>query len=934
MEVLGGVIPSSPAGRVALTAVLLILTLGMALAARSLTVDHGAESMVPSGGEDLEALHELNADFGSDEGIVVALHAPDLFSAENLARIDALSQELAALPHVESVLGPTTVQDVEGDELGPYRTVPYNEVLSGELSSEALGRRLATHPLFGGLLVGRGDPPTTAALLVDLEPMEGDPSPVVRQVRRTVAAGTGGLETYVAGMPVERADLAASVLRDQRTFAPLIFALLGATTFILYRYLAGTLVPMAVVAVSLVWTLGVVALVAGSLNPVTSLVTPVVMVVSIAGALHLMNHFLQSRADGLSRHDAVRAALRRTRVPCLNAALTTAFGLVSLWVLPIPAVRGFGLFSAAGVMLAYVLTMTMAPLFLLWLPDPPPRLSRSLREGRTVRTLDAGMGWVARNPGAASLIWIAVLAAAALGASRLRVETDIIRSLSPSSRLYRATRFIDANLTGVNSMEILVRGVDPADPAGLQRVGAFEREIADLEGVRKVIGLPDLAARVNRAYHEGDPAAERVPSGDDADEALADILWLLQEQAPRELRRMRHPEDGTLRITARVTALDTASSQSLFEHVHEAAARHDLDDVSLTGNFVIFSNMSTTLVRNQLRGIALALGLILLALVVQFRSLRLGLLGLIPTAAPILIVYGLMGWAGIPLSVPTAMIACVALGMTVDGTIHLLARLREVFDPEEGYLPALRRTLGTTGRANVFASVALSLGFCVGALSSFEPSVHFALLTGASLLFGLAGVLLLLPLLLVRFHPLGAPAGDAAARRATVGTAIVALAIVPLLQTPSRAADAPALRDQYGDEDSLEAHRGQTILLLYGQPSGLRRMKAWEDSLTKGDDPGFIVLRGLDAREARGKKTEEEVRDRLQHSVPEEIRLLIDWEGALADLYDFPEDEKVAVIVIDSAGRSCGLHAGSASSEAVDEVRSVLARAVETGNCP
>jgi len=630
---------------------------------------------------------------------------------------------------------------------------------------------------------------------------------------------------------------------------------------------------------------------------------------------------------GLARvasfEEAMVLALRQCRIPCLNAAVTTAIGLLTLWMIPVAAIRSFGLFCAAGVLLSYVLTMTLAPLLLLWLPTRP---AASLRRNRVEHFLQAIAAGVFRHPAILALAWFALLVAALAGISRLQVETDMIRALRPGSPLREATLFIDQNLTGVNSLEILIDGVATDDLPGLARVASFEE--AMLPGLRKVTGLPDLYARAHRAFRAGDPTFARLPTGPDAQEDLEDIRWLLQEQAPEQLARYVSPDGQTLRLAGRATALDTAASQRLFAQIREAAERTGLPDVRLTGNFVVLSNMSTTLVPHQVEGLALALLLIGGTLVLQFRSLRLGLLGLIPTAVPILLIYGLMGWLGIALSVPTAMIACVALGMTVDGTIHLMARFRAVFDETGDYLATVKQMLLRSGRATVFASITLCLGFCAGAFSSFIPSIHFAVLTGATLLVGLACVVLLLPLLLCLLRPLGAP-GKARNQLAPLAL----LLLLPMSATPAMPGEGVVLQDQYGKEDSVGQHRGKTVLLLYGQATGLRRMKVWEDKVGEKTTHELVILRGLDVRPVRGKKTEEEVNERLRKAVPPGISLLLDWNGDLARAYEIPA-VKMAAVVISPEGTPCGVVTGSTNPESLDRVLGLIAHAAEEGTCP
>jgi preprotein translocase subunit SecF len=655
-------------------------------------------------------------------------------------------------------------------------------------------------------------------------------------------------------------------------------------------------------------------------------------------------------------------------VPCFNAAFTTAIGFGSLVLMPIPAIRDFGLFTAVGVMLSYVFSMVLAPLLLDTLPDPPPRRAAAFRPGPLERALQKAVRVIARHPVPAAAVSVAVLALAVTGLARIRVETDLIAALRPSSPLYQATRFIDRHLTGVNSLEILVPGVSPDDPEGLRRVESFERVIRTFPGIRKVLGLPDLMARVHRAFHAGDDAWERLPAGPGAADDLADIRELLEKEAPADLARFVSGDGAMLRVATRAAAMDTSASQALFERIRAAAGAAGLEGVMLTGNFVVLSDMSTSLVRNQVQGLVPAFLMILLAMMVQFRSWRLGLLSAVPNGAPVVMVYGLMGWAGIPLSVPTAMIASVAVGMTVDTTIHLMAHFREAFASGIGYEPALEKMIDASGRAVVFATLPVALGFYVGVFGSFLPSVHFAVLTGTALLLGLVAEIVLLPLMLVLFRPLGreAPVLKAGGRE-TAGppAAILPAILAGLLLVPSGwvgadgatggadaagvaaedAAPAPApgkrsagaaallLRDQNGRRDGPGLHRGETMLLLFGKPTGLRRMKTWEKRiLAKAGDP-VRVLRAVDVREVRGTKTEAEIDARLRKDVPPEIAILVDREGELARAFALP-DAEVSATVIDPLGEACGTVSGPADEEGVARMTRMLAGVREKGSCP
>ena len=319
--------------------------------------------MLPTDGADLAQLRRCNALFGPDEIIVLALHSDRLFSADILDRIDRLTRRVAELPHVSRVLSPTNARDVDGDELGPFPVIPYRRVLDGEMTPQELGRMLAAHPLFGGILVSRDA--RTSALLIEVERLEHDSSyrsRLVDSVRELARENADGLTVHVAGIPVEKVDVARYIRRDQRLLVPLIFAVMAACMALLYRHLVGVLVPITVMAVVLVWTLGLYSLSGHSLNPVTSLLGPVILVVSLAGAVHFLNHYLVALGREAGTRQALRRAFELACVPCFNAAFTTAVGFASLALMPIPALRNFGSFAALGVMLAFPLTMVLVPL--------------------------------------------------------------------------------------------------------------------------------------------------------------------------------------------------------------------------------------------------------------------------------------------------------------------------------------------------------------------------------------------------------------------------------------------------------------------------------------------------------------------------------------------------------------------------------------------
>jgi hypothetical protein len=277
-----------------------------------------------------------------------------------------------------------------------------------------------------------------------------------------------------------------------------------------------------------------------------------------------------------------------------------------------------------------------------------------------------------------------------------------------------------------------------------------------LEGfpeITKTLSLVDLIKRLSQADHDDNPTFYQLPEDEST---LSEYLDLITGSEDREYLRFITQDLTLARISCRVKAVGTDRSQQILREVQTYLdeAFQKGEEVHVTGSMLVLSNMSTYLVSNQIKSMAAALPLILISMGLLYRSAFIGLISAIPNLVPILIVYGFMGWVGIELSVPTAMISSIVIGLAINNTIYFLSRFKLAFPKRRDYLEAIQVTLKNTGRAMISSSIILILGFWVGIFGSFKPSIYFALLTGMTLLLALISNLVILPLSLIIFRPL------------------------------------------------------------------------------------------------------------------------------------------------------------------------------------
>lgn len=718
--------------------------------AAHLGVEHDNESLRTTEVEDVRTYARFRQMFGSDEDILVAIGHERLLEPEGLELVAELTREIAALDGVRSAWSLANAEELVAGEVGaePRRLPP------PEAGAAAMRAALDRNPDFTGWLVS--DDRRAAGIVVEIEDRPGDTeyrSRLTRALRALApkVAARGG-ELHLTGVPVQKIDVSAYVERDQAVLLPAAVVVLGLTLALFLRHVSGVVVPLAVAGITVAWTTGLYSATGHELNAITALLPPVLLVIALATTIHVYDAWLHDRAPTgepetheAGRHARAARAVRAVVVPALLCAVTTAQGFVSLSVGDLPAVRQFGLFAAFGALAAFVVAMTVVPAALAHVAAP--KLRRSDEHGAMLRVLDGTARLATTRPRAVLALFGGITVVFAAGIPLVRSNTDLIGFLREDAPLRRDTEWIDRRLGGALPIDILIERRDGRpvfDLETLQRLEELERVTAAREAVAGTTSIVALVRQVNRAETGGGELV--LP--DDA-RRLGRQLDLLDESGHGLVRRFASEGMTALRLTVRLHAVGSAVSEPLVGHIRKDAARLFGPDIAFTptGSLWQVVRDSEGLVRQQVLSFGSAILLVVAAIGILMRSFVFTLLAMIPNVMPIVWTGGLMGYAGIDLSTGTAMIASAVLGLVVDDTIHYLSYFRRAHRGD--VVAAIHQTSRAVGAPVTVASTSLVLGFWVGALGSFLPTIYFSLLTGLTMIVGVACDLLVLPACLV-----------------------------------------------------------------------------------------------------------------------------------------------------------------------------------------
>ncbi len=728
-----------------------------------LVIDPTMDSLFIKKSPEFQYYAEYRQRYGSDQMVVIAMATPDLFTQERLAKLEDLSKAVSEFQEVEHVYSLASVMDLKHKFLGVEMVPAIDSAMTGYRKMSDLKKDILSNELYVKNLVSADG--KHATILIYLKPelgrsgLDRDFVGKLQDTLRNYQARD--IQFYLAGAPVEQVDFINMINRDQFVFVPLIVLLLMVSIFMIYQSLLCVVLAMASVLMTLIWTMGSIVVMGKDINLVTSLLGPVIMIVAVVNSIHFINLFVlirrHHRRDPKNIKFAILITMKQLSKPCFLTHVTSILGFASLLFDPVPAIQDFGMFASLGTFYSFVIHMVVIPVLLPVLPIA------LFQEGK-------GNLWIERiivrfiehiefkMRRLIILITILLALVAVYGLRSLEVDTSLVRQLKPTSTLAKATHFIDDHVTGVYTMAFIFRRKDGKpfiDHDSLQKIEDFKTEVETLPDVRKVNCITSLIKKVNLAV-ENKPEAYKIP---DDDKRIDTYLNEMLKRSPKDTLQWISHDFQELRMEARIRAVGTRDGDVLDMRIRELIRqRLSKDfDCEITGNITLLGKMAKKLVDYQMRGFSISFCAILLLVMVFFGSVRVGLLAAIPNLLPIVLVYGMMGFLKIELSMPTAMISGIVLGLVVDQAIHFLNRFKIEFQKRRSYLLALHYTYRYVGTSLVTSNLILCIGFASSIFASFRPTVHFGLLTALTIFIALFCTLILMPVFLVWMKPFGQP---------------------------------------------------------------------------------------------------------------------------------------------------------------------------------
>ncbi len=767
-----------------------LITAFAALGATKITMSTAVRDFFPSTDPEIVALDHIDEIFGGSDYVLIAAKADEVFTPQGLQVLEDITRGIEDVDGVHSVRSVTNMVEVQGTPWGLEVVDLLAEMPTHQSEADAVRRQMEENPQIAGILVSENGQYVLA--LAQLE--QGvDAGAVSGEVRSVIDQHRGGIVFHLSGSPLLSKAAEEYLLADLLNLFPFAVVVIVIVLALSFRTISGVLLPLVTVLLSIVWTLGVMGFIGVPLTQMSAVLPVVLLASGSAYGLHMMHRYYEENGNGNgdgrrngngrgngrgngngkdngngkgngSNSSSAGRALESVGIAIVLAGVTTVAGFGSNMFSSMTRMRQFGGFTALGVAFALLIALTFLPAVLTVLDRRRgSKHSRMARAGArsagrgsdkvrgSRRFMESVGNFVLRRPVVVVVAALALIAWSVGGLSRLKVDTDFATFFDESSVARRDFDLIRTEFGGVDTIQVLVEG-DILDPLTLNAMDRAQQDFQEGSGFGKAFSIVDVVKQISLALHEDDPEWDRIPA---SREEVAQYLLLVSMSGDVGIDQMLSLDETQARIQVMVdSTVNSSNSGGTLEQARAIVARNldgvdTIEEVSITGLPFLSESMGRQIMASQMRSLLLA-G-IAVAIIVYFtlgRSFT-SALCMVPIALTIIANFGIMGWAGIPVNLVTALVSSIAVGIGIDYGIHIYNRysegLRCGLTPDE----AVHDTISNTGIAVALNAISVAAGFIVMLTSRFPPVRQFGTLIAVTMVVSAAGALSLLPVTLI-----------------------------------------------------------------------------------------------------------------------------------------------------------------------------------------
>ena len=704
---------------------------------------------------------EFLGHFGQEGNVmVVGFQCDSLYQLENYNAFYDLYGQLKEIEGVEQVVSILQARNMKKNEA--LKSFEFKPVTSQRYETQkevdAVAKELASLPFYRKLFYNDKNKTHLMALTLNKELLDNESRiDLILSIEDVINpfAEQIGVDVHYSGLPYIRTK---STVKTKAEVEMFIFLAMGVTAFIMllfFRSFSAMFYSMLVVGVGVVWAIGTLVLLGFKITILTALIPPLIIVIGIPNCIFLLNKYHNEFKLHGNKIKAMTRVIQKVGNATFMTNATTAAGFATFVITQTQMLVEFGIVASINILLVFFISLIIIPSIYSFLPTPKERHLSHL-ERTWMNKLSAWMEKVVLNH--RNIVYfstVLLLVFAFYGVSKIETTGNIVDDIPKDDPIAIDLDFFERNFAGVMPFEVMVNthknnGVSKSST--LKRIQKLENVLAEYPEISSTSSIADLAKFSKQAYYNGNPDYYSLPSSQEKNFILKYAKNTLGDSADI-FNSFIDSTKSVARISARMKDIGTKQMRALRDSIKpkiDAIFNPEKYDVSITGTSVLFLEGTTYLVKNLFSSLLLAISLIAILMAWMFSSSRMVVVSLLPNLIPLVLTGALMGYFNISIKPSTILVFSIAFGISIDDTIHFLAKYRQELKANHWNIRlAVINALKETGVSMFYTSIVLFFGFSIFIASDFGGTVALGLLVSVTLLFAMMANLLLLPSLLL-----------------------------------------------------------------------------------------------------------------------------------------------------------------------------------------
>ncbi len=713
--------------------------------------------------------HEVNQDYNrfldvfGEEGNLIVLGVKDstLFTVEKLNAWNALSETFKAEKEVETVVSIKDLQKLKKDtknqkfNLEPFIT---DSIKSTNEISKLKDELFNKYPFYDNFLYNTETKTVRTAIYINKEivntPARKDFVMLSLIEKVKAFEKEQNIDVRISGMPYIRTLNAQNIVDEIGLFVGAALFVTSLIFFLFFRSFRATLISLVVVCIGVMWTLGILGLLKYEITVLTALIPPLIIVIGIPNCIFLINKYQHE----VKLHGNKALSLQRVITKVGNATLmtnvTTASGFATFIITESKLLKEFGVVASLSILAIFILCLLIIPILYSFLPYPKERHLEHLNKRWIGGFVNWMEGMVREKRITIYITSLVLLIACIIGIYQIKISGSLIEDMPKGEEFYSDIKFFEREFNGIMPLEVMIdtkRKNGVMKLSNIKRMSELEDVIEETDELSKPISIVSLVKYAKQAYYNGNPKYYQIPTNQ---EKAFILSYIKNSNGDTDLLNNFVDSTGQYaRITTFMKDIGTDKMERIEENL-QAKIDHlfpkEKYNVTMTGKALVFQKGTTYLVKNLAISLTLAIVLISLFMAYMFRSFKMIIVSLIPNLLPLVVTAGLMGYIGVPIKPSTILVFSIAFGISVDDTIHFLAKYRQELQANNWRIKkSVYAALRETGVSMFYTSIVLFFGFSVFVISNFGGTVALGALVSVTLLFAMLSNLLLLPSLLL-----------------------------------------------------------------------------------------------------------------------------------------------------------------------------------------